>query len=250
MIRASFFVFIACLSLASCATGPEHHPLKHSSQEIAQKIKIIALLEIQIPSDIGRQEEVRADFESEITQELQEGGFKVIPSREWRSVYDRMVADIGGIFDPTTGKADEKKSELLRNLVFREMIAKHAVDAFCRPSLKIAKARWAGNKAQWHGTSESTTGQEGFWASMDMSNVYGTVGALSLEIVIFGADGNIFYDHFGGIQLLSRLERDGAFGGREFKAVAAHQLLSDSTRNRNAVRIALGPLLGRSGSEP
>ena len=126
----------------------------------------------------------RADL---ITRELEEAGFTVVPPETYSAIYDPMVSKVGGLFDPMTGKPNTEKLARVHDLAYREMTDKHDVDAFLQPLVAVVKAGWYSNTATWHGVEEPTTGDDGFFAGWGLGNSYGTVGALSLRVVLADA---------------------------------------------------------------
>ena len=212
------------------------NPFKVERNEIFSKVKTIAIVSIKMPSKMDRAPQIAERYESLITTELRRAGFKVVPSKEYAAVWDPMVKQIGGFFDPKTGQMDEKKFKTVRELSFREMASKKNVDAFLLAGFTVTKARWHGNTASWHGTTEATTGKEGFLASLAAAGASGVVPALSLVVVISNPAGNTYYVNAGGIQLLMQYKGD-------FVSVPEHELFVDPGKDAKAVKIALTPLM-------
>ena len=159
-------LFTGCATMSPYDTCQACNPFKVERNQILSKVKTIAIVPIEIPRKMDRAPQIAERYESLITAELKRAGFNVIPSKEYVAVWDPMVKQIGGIFDPKTGELDQKKFKTVRELSFREMASKKKVDAFLIAGFVPVKVMWYGNTASWHGVTEATTGKEGFLASL------------------------------------------------------------------------------------
>jgi hypothetical protein len=234
---------IALLAIAGCvSTAPRYNPFKVAETEIRQKVKRIALFPVSLPTDLDDPDPVKAKFEALISAKLKEGGFVPVPSQELDAIWKRMKEQLGGFFDPITGKRDEAKFKTAREHALREIQAKTKADAVLHPSIQFIKVNFYPNfymnEASWHGTSESMlTG--GFWGFFG-SQLSGTTTALSLYVTVEDINGVDMYANAGGIQLAYKLS------GQSFVAVPRQQLFADEQRNQGAVNVALNPLIGKA----
>ncbi|HEX9201022.1 MAG TPA: hypothetical protein VF865_15795, partial [Acidobacteriaceae bacterium] len=151
------------LIAAGCATAPPYNPFKIAEEEFHGKIKTIALAPVGVPGDLGDPDPVKAEFESLIEAKLREAGFSVVPSRESAEIFNNMNKQLGGIFDPVTGKRDETKLKTAQEHARRELGAKFKADAVLYPGISLGVASFAGGSASWGGTSESLAMTEGFF---------------------------------------------------------------------------------------
>ncbi len=238
MVRESLLTATLVIALlgAGCATAPPYNPFKIAQDEFYGKIKTIALSPVAVAVDLEDAEPVKTKFESLIETTLREAGFSVVPSREYAAIWKRMTEQMGGFFDPVTGKRDETKLKTVREHTLRELNTKFTVDAVLYPSIRVVKANFVQNQATWDGTSESlTTG--GFLGALLGGQYRGTVGALSLVAVIEDTHGVDVYINGGGIQVLSKVSGGG------FIPVSRNELFANEERNVAAVNIALGSLV-------
>jgi hypothetical protein len=219
---------IGALAVAGCVPpAVAYNPFKMPEQEIRQKIKRVALAPVTLPSNLDDPEPVKAKFEALIQAKLREGGFTPVPSQEVDALWKRMKEQLGGFFDPITGKRDEAKFKTAREHLLREVNAMTKADAILHPSIQLVKVGFGNNEARWHGTSESLiTG--GFW------------GAFSLYVTLEDINGVDQYINVGGIQLAAKLS------GHTFVAVPRNELFADEKRNQAAVNVALNPLIGKA----
>ena len=221
-------ILMVALTGAGCATDP----LKIAQHIIPGQIKTIALAPVGVPPDLGHPEPVMAKFESLLEAKLREGGFSIVPSREFVEIWKRMAEQVGGYFDPVTGKREEAKFRAVQEHALRELSATFKADALVQARIQPVTVPFRATEATWHGTSQLV---EGGWQR------FGTIGALSLVITIVDSHGVVMYTNAGGIQLLAE------FKGNQLVLVPRHELFTDEERNAAAVNIALGPLVKQSG---
>jgi hypothetical protein len=245
MVRQSLFItiIIAALIGGGCATTAPYNPFKVTQEEIYAKTKTIALTPVVVPGDLTDPEALKAKFESLLEAKLREAGFLTVPSKEFAEIWKRMTEQVGGYFDPISGKRDESKLKTVREHTYRELSTKFNADACLHSNIRVFKINWSGTTARWHGASESImpAGQQVLEVLVGI-NRYGTVPALSLTVSLQDTNEVNLYLNSGGIQLVSKLS------GSKFVPVPIYQLLLNEERNLNAVNIALGPFIKKPGS--
>lgn len=236
MQRYIHIIIFACLITFStgCAVTP-YDPFTKSRSEIFNTVDVLCMVPINL-MDFERKDEVAARYEALITERLETAGFKVISSSEFSSVRDPMIEQLGGVFDPLTGEADEEKLEAVRLHTMNELIAKFDIDAYVSPRVVATQASWGGNSATWDGVKDDTTGKEGFWATLSAADATGTIPALSLILPLTSTSGETYYVGRGGIQLLAHYD----YG---FVDVPESMWFVEPERDVNAVNVALAPLL-------
>jgi len=173
---------------------------------------------------------------------LSEAGFSVVPSKESEEIFSNMNKQLGGIFDPVTGKRDEAKFKAAREHALRELSTKFKADAVLSAGIIGGTARFGGGKASWWGTSESVAMSEGFLAALQLGNVSGSIRTLSLAVSIENINGGDAYFNMGGIQLAAK------FSGGQFVPVPRNQLFASEERITGAVNYALAPLAKKSAA--
>ena len=227
------------MAASSCAATTPYNPFKVPQEQIRNKVRIIAITPLLLPGGMEDPEPVKAKFESLVEAKLRKAGFTVVPSREYDAIWKQTTEKLGGVFDPLTGKRDEAKFKTVREHTLRELGAKTKADAVLEQGISIVKANFAAPNAHWHGTSESViTG--GFWATFFAGGSQGTVPALSLVVALLDIHGVEMYVNTGGIQVLAKLS------GQNFVTVQRYELFTDDERNRQAVNLALDPLMGKT----
>jgi len=256
-------LFLVLLTTA-CATQT-YNPFRIDRDVFFEKTRAIALAPIDVQiiyegqadekqsqSNL-RLEETRKKFESLMTAKLSEAGFSVIPSKEYGKIWDRLVKEQGGFFDPGTGKKDKAKYEATQKKSVKEISEKFPVNAVLYPSVVLVKVRFSGGVARWDGTGQLVTGSlesidslTGFLGATfgGGQNMYGTTSGMSFGVQIMDAqtESETFYNR-GGIQLLLILKRLGAFRPMELTPIPIEELFSSEQRNAGAVSYALEPLI-------
>ncbi len=235
-------ILVTLTMLFGCATTV-HKPFKVERAQIYKEVRTVGIMPLAIPWKVDHKDRIRAELESSIAAKLREGGFSVISSEGYSQIYESMKASVGPLYDPNTGELLKEKHDSLVEHAKREYLRKNKPNALLYSGIQVVKANWSGNHAIWHGVDEPTTGKEGFWASLAASSSYGTIPALSLVLVLKDPQEKVYYNNFGGIQLVQWLK------GGTFVDVPGNQLLTDSERNERAVTITLMPLLSEEKIE-
>jgi hypothetical protein len=225
--------------ISGCAASTPYNPFKVTRENIQSRVKIVVLAPLEIFADVEDPSGVKAKFESLICSKLEEGGFKVIPSNEYASIWKETVAKLGPVYDPATGKRDEKKFDAAFAATARELWEKTKADALLHAVISIVKAEFSSNAAQWHGAVDYVR-PEGVWSMISGPQSYGTVPALSLWVYLVDFQGSEMYENVGGIQVISKIS------GMKIYDVPLHDLLTDETRNNRSIGIALNPLVGQA----
>lgn len=208
--------------------------VRHSSA-----VKLIALVPIELSTDAEDPAAVKAKFEWLIRSKLEEGGFKVIPSDEFASIWKKTVAKLGPVYDPASGKRDDKKFNAAFATAARELWGETGADALLHSAIAVVKAEFSSNLAEWHGTIDYVR-PEGVWGMLSGPQGYGTVPALSLWVDLVDFQGTEMYVNAGGIQVMSKVST-----GMKVYEVPLHDRFADEAKNVRSVAIALNPLIGR-----
>jgi hypothetical protein len=227
------------LSISGCAATTPYNPFKVPQADIKAKTKLVALAPMGVPGGIENEDLIKKKFEALVTARLQEGGFRVLQSEEYGTIWKQMTEKLGGFFDPMTGKRDEEKYKTVREHTLRELTAKTGADAVLSSAISVVKVNFGANVASWHGTTQNLVPGGAFTAYL-IGGSSGTVPALSLVVALSDINGVDMYANAGGLQLLSTIS------GNHFVEVPRTELFADEERNHRAVNIALNPLIGKA----
>jgi hypothetical protein len=232
-------LFFLTLLASGCATTTPYNPFKIARSDIQTKVKSIALAPIQIGTDVENPAAVKAKIERLIAAKLQAGGFKVIESEEYARSWNQAVEKLGAVYDPASGKRDEKKFNDVLEYAVRDVREKTKADALLFSAIVTVNADFYSNTADWHGITDYVR-PEGVWATFSGPQARGTIAALSFWVQLIDFKGTEMYANFGGVQVISKL-----YPGVKFVDVPRQEILADEARNIRAVNIALNPLLGQ-----
>lgn len=227
------------LVLAGCASMPRftEQPFKIDQDEFYRTVQVIALEPLGMP-EMKQATEVRAEFESLVTEKLKEAGLSVIASDKYVALRDSLGKQEGGLYDPMTGKKNEAKAKEIQKKVFDELRVQYHIDAVARVFVIPRTAFFSGCTAKWDEAAQDV-GECGFFAG---GNLYGRITAISLLVAIQDKEEKSLFINAGGIQLTATLKAS-FIKSHQFEAVATDDLLIDKLKNRTSVAIALGSLI-------
>jgi hypothetical protein len=140
--------------IVGCSAAPPYNPFKVARSDIQAKIKTIALAPIEITSTVENTAAFKGKFESLMTAKLQAGGFKVIASEEYAKSWNHAVEKLGAVYDPATGKRDDKKFNAALEYAVRDVRVKTKADALLFSAIVTVNADFYSNMAEWHGTTD------------------------------------------------------------------------------------------------
>ncbi len=215
--------------LAGCAAQPPApvYDLFITSESVFfQTTERVALVPLAFGDDLEVPDSVITELESLLRQELELAGFEVIPSVVYGETWLRIVQDLGGIYDPYTGKRDDEQFEAASQRLRLELAEKFGPDVLLRPELWVVDAPYRNAFARWDGASQKIT------KSAFRFDSEGFVPALTLGIVVEDLAGAEVFVNGGGLEVLETLDT----------VVPAEALFGDPERIRDAVLVALEPL--------
>ncbi len=233
--------------LAVCALGATAQAAQFAvpRDEIVSKIKVIALVPMDIDEVVPNAEAVAARYEAAITERLKSAGFEVISASALREIRERTIATLGGLYDPITGAPYEDRIKAFDEFVGNEFTSKFKFDAVLYTRIvPRAASMGGGDLARWDGVEESSiglTGAAGFWTSMNTGLVEGTIPALSLHVQLQDRSFKNLYGAYAGLQLLSYYRARALSAG--YVDVSRAHLLTDPLRDERALELALDPLV-------
>jgi hypothetical protein len=227
------------LLVAACAAGPkiveEGDPWQVDKDDFLRYAKTIGLADVYLPGGMQDPEPIKQNFSDVIETELRRMEYTVVRPQQYKTNWDRIVAELGGIEDTLAIGQNPRKIAQAMARTLEELEAGFDLDAVLIPSVVVVEAQFASGVAAWDGTRQpiKTGGAiKNFWAG----SPEGTLGALSLRVTLVSPHGNTYYTKSGGIEVLSKLE------GKEFVLVPRAELFTNQERIEESVAIALKPL--------
>ena len=190
-------------------------------------------------------------IDSLIKAKLDSAGIQVVAATEYSRIWERILRQVGGFFDPITGERNEMKFAAARRELLRELRGRFGTDVLLYAELQIVEAVVDDGVARWDGTSQPVTGRGArilsefratFQEDRFGSELYGTIDAVSLVLAIDDADGKELYRHFGGVEVLSTSGLEVGGGGEGGGDARSYALVADEGRVAYAVGIVAEPL--------
>jgi hypothetical protein len=214
---------------------------------------MIALAPVLGPSGIEVAESSLVQIDALIEGSLLGAGYRCVPRHEYAAIWDRIVGEMGGVFDLETGELDELKLEVARDQLRRDLSDMYHPDYLLHPEVWIVEAEHSAGVASWDGASQAVVGLgtrvlnviDAILNQYDGFLEPGVVNALSLGIVVENMDGIEILQNAGGIEVLKDMERNLRDEGVLFEPV-----LADPKRNHRAVTTALRPLIEARTDKP
>ncbi|MCH7947337.1 MAG: hypothetical protein IIC66_06005 [candidate division Zixibacteria bacterium] len=181
-------------------------------------------------------------FDSLLAKELLDSELEVtiVPVEESDSLQGYFIKQLGGLFDPYSGKLDLEKTRTWRRTLISEVEKKYKVDAILFTRISTVSAHFFRDQAKWDGVTESI-GKDRFFKSLLGLKHSGSIPALSLIVELRATNDSLLYQNAGGIQVLQKIGTGSRPEDRPY-----HEILTDEKRNQDAVVYAIHPLLGRS----
>jgi hypothetical protein len=177
-----------------------------------------------------------------LRERLEQAGWWVLPAGAFEGTLRGIALERGGIYDPITGRGDDKKLIAAVGETRRQLGARYGTGVFVTPGFYQRSAQIIGETANWDGVSENVADIPG-WQKLLVST-HGTTRALSFGVTVEDADGTTLHTGLGGIGLTERLER-----GR-FVHVPPEELFADPARDRRAVDRLVGGWLPEPSAVP
>ena len=253
---------VASVVVACTQPGPSYDPFVAPEAQVREAIETVVATPLTHPDELHVSTTASQRIDSLIKAKLDSAGIQVVAAAEYSRIWDRILRQLGGFFDPITGERNEVKFEAARRELLRELRGRFGTDVLLYAELQIVEAVVDDGVAKWDGTSQRVTGantrilsefratfqDDGFG-----SDLYGTIDAVSLVLAIDDGDGKELYRHYGGVEVLSTsaLGGEGGGGGGGGGADRGYTLVADEGRVAYAVGIVAEPLAqARGGPRP
>ncbi len=242
-------IFLLAISLSQicngCASRDPYIPFSIPREESHRDAQTIALVPVLGPEGIDVSESLLVEIDSLIEETLTGAGYNCIPGIEHTAAWGRIVAQMGGLYDSTTGDLDELRLEVAKEQLRHDLVDLYQPDYMLFPEIWVVQVASSSGVARWDGASQPVVGfglrllnaidatlhqYEGFLQPE-------LVDALSLGVIVENMDGVEIFQHAGGIEVLKTNDETHTF----------EPILTDPERTLRAVRTALSPFLEGRG---
>ncbi len=236
---------VAAVVVGCTQPGPRYDPFVAPEARLREAIEAVVATPLTHPDELHVSTAASQRIDSLIKAKLDSAGIQVVAAAEYSRIWDRILRQLGGFFDPITGERNEVKFEAARRELLRELRGRFGTDVLLYAELQIVEAVVDGGVAKWDGTRQRVTGASArilseFRATFQddgfRSELYGTIDAVSLVLGIDDGDGKELYRHFGGVEVLSTSTLGSGGDTRSYTLVA------DEERVAYAVGIVAEPL--------
>ena len=248
--RFTFLVACAAVSTA-CGSKATHDPFSVEPEQLVGRLQNLALPRVAHPENLPVTDTILSRFQSGVATTLDGAGFTVIGQDDVAGIWEPILDDIGGYYDPRTGGIIEEKRKAANQRLRRQLRVRYGVDAIVYAELIIVDAPYSDGVARWDGTSQSVAG---FWDKLfetvgavadalvqepHVSSLpVGTAPAVTLQVVVEDLEGRELYVNWGGVAVIADVET-----GEWLEPAEAFQ---DAKRFERAVDIAMQPLVQRT----
>lgn len=223
---------VALAAVAGCAVRAQPgQNLKIAPSDLRDFVRTICLDETMLPEGIADPAKRQEQLEFVFTQILGVAGYAVVDSEKTRAAIVETSRREGGSYDPLTGQRSQERHDQVSRAAFRELHERFGCDAVLVSRVVVVTAPWANGVATWDGVTDTLRGGR---------QAFGTVGALSLRVLLFDLEVRELYYGVGGIQVLSHVS-DG-FLRSSFAEVPHGDLLTAGDRLYGAVQASLAGL--------
>jgi hypothetical protein len=200
--------------------------------------------------------EVAARYRSLVHERLVKLGWDVVDSDQLNSAFGAAIKQVGGLYDPMTGKVDPDRLRTLTQAAIKALSLAAPPDGIAIVALVKTSAVQKFGNVDWDGAQQSalTLGpaiNRGtlFGGTENGSAGEGGISALSLQIMLRDTSGTVLYDARGGIQLLQQLSLKSERSGRttnflqDYTNLAPSELFKNPDRDFHAVDVAMHELV-------
>lgn len=244
MVRIREWRRVAVGTLAAWSCAPPAIP-EPPDPFVAPRAMVVAMMDrvvltpVVAPPDLAVSPEALGRIDLALEVVLPAAGIPVVPVREYAAVWERIIRQVGGFFDPYTGARDDRKFEWARALLLDELEGRYGTGILIYPEIQYVDAKVTEDVARWDGVSESMITDRGrldsaLTVTYDREpGGHGVVSALSLLVTVDAADGTTWYSGFGGLEVLA---------GRGPEDATIFYLRANTDRVHEAVEVAIRPL--------
>ena len=196
-------------------------------------VSTLAMRPVRIAQVAGSRPEIAKQLGTVVYDKLTRAGFSVIPPAAHDEIRDRINRDLGGIYDPITGRLIEERAKTLIEYQEREYNERYSPDGEVFVAVAVARATFKGNDAVWDGVRAPSTGKDGFLRKFTEGS--GIMPALSLYVLIRDAEEKPLFAGGGGIELAAVLTGSG------IDRIPPENLLNDQAKIEHAIVLTFEP---------
>ncbi|MCB1661705.1 MAG: hypothetical protein KDI24_13595 [Pseudomonadales bacterium] len=205
-----------------------------NEKTLKKEYRYLAVAPLEVAAALKIPDATRTSIESEIINQLEKEGFKILPPKVIQDIRDHMRQLVG--LNDVTEENDVEKLAAVLDHSYRELLLQHNIDGVVALRIRTVGAPFANDKAEWHGTKQKIKHKgDGLMTFITGKNYSGTIAASSLQISIWDRRENPLYSWNGGIEVL--MQRN----GKNLEYMPENQFWQDEKRIKKAIKLALKP---------
>lgn len=239
MSKSYQILILSCMLVCSCgaesAWAADDSPFQVSKKEFRQRVKSVALAPLTFPAMFKLSEDMRQLLEDEATKRLSKTRLEYVAIEPYARLRATFADQVGGLY-LADGSLDTQRQAAVFDHAKREMRLRHQVDAFAEISLRMVRAGFMKDRAEWDGVKQKVKSSGDGFALFGGNNYQGSIAAASFQLAIFDRSDNLLFLNRGGIEVLQERE------GTKLKLLDADTVLRNEKLLAKAVRLAFDPL--------
>jgi hypothetical protein len=250
-LRVCMCAVLAALAVAARAAPPvpSDHDLGfvHDSRaEVLKAIRRVGILPPVVPA-FSQRADLADTLVLKTADALRQAGFEVTGPVDFEAARQKLLRQVGGIYDPKTGAQDAARAQAVTTNARREYIEQDHLDALVALAVSPRLAAVRSDLVEWDGARERRDGGhpprliDQYFAGRTYYT--GELSGFSLRLQLINSEGQVVYDRYGGIQLNAYYRPEGSPDGIEILFVPEESLFRDDRRIERAVRATVMPLL-------
>ena len=239
------FLSVGCLTTV---TEQPYNPFLVPADTVRSVVNTVIVTPAVLPEGVLVSVRAASRIDSVIEARLRQGGYSVVPAAEYSRIWDGILRQMGGFFDPITGQRDEEKFGTARKELLRELKGRFDTQVLLYTELQVVDASVDNGVASWDGVTHDIRGSDGlirseFYDTFERGefggSTDGVISAITLMVAIDGPDGKELYRNFGGVEVLARRR------GLVVETESDFELRAEVEHVQLAFNHALGPLMAR-----
>ena len=225
---------LACVALlwAQTLQAAADSPFLVDKKTFKKSISSVALSPLSVPALVKISDEMRLHIEAEATKALKKTKLQALDVAATQEIQTRFTEHVGGLMN-ASGEIDSQRLAVVRDHTRREMRLKHPVDGFADLSLRVVRAPFANDRAEWDGVKRKIKViDKSLFGGKDYQ---GSIAAVSLQLAIYDRSENLLYLARGGVDVLQDRQGDQLI-------LRTDDFLNDPKRLKKAVQAVFKPL--------
>jgi len=216
-------------------------PFQVPREDVRGRIRTIAMVPAYVPQSMMSLADTRATFEPFAKDRLESAGFQVIPSETWAELWQQAAADLGGVYDASTGEVDEERFLLVREAVYRTLESEYGAHAVLYLNVSLNDLYSTGSHVHFCGGSGKVYFPSDDSAEPDRFLAVTMVRAACISANLYDMEIRYLYGIRHALEIVETY-------ARQTRAIRPEgERLKDPTQIERALEAIIGPLADGAG---